>query len=542
MERVVKQGVFSYCLVILMVFSCWVLAPDSAMAAPPKFGGTLIVGIPVDPFSFNPLLTTSLQTAYVTGQIYNRLINADWKGDLTPSLAQKWEVSSDGLKYTFHLAQNVLWNDSKPFTSADVKFSFEALAKYHPAGAASFGAIDRVETPSPHTVVVYMKNPFPSFLMGLYQTRMACIIPRHIYEGTDIQTNPHNVRNPVGTGPFMVKEWVKGNNVTLVRNPNYFLKDQPYLDRLIFRVFADPSTQLAAFEAGEVDYLPWNLPPHEAKRLEKNPKFVVKTFSTGMKISHVLGFNIRKPYLKDVRVRQAIAHAIDKAHLLKTVDFDYGKVMDSIVPNEPGSAWYHNPDVKRYPFDLKKAEQLLDEAGFPRKSGGMRFQISVVNTFADPSVIKNTEIIRDWLKKIGIDLQIETRDTATGFERVFKRWDFDVWYYMVGLGPDPQVAIRRFYHTENIRNHAGVVNACGFSNPRVDRLFEMAAKEMDQKKQAEYYREFQKIAMEDLTYLPIYNAYAIQAVNKDFEGIPVGFDSPMEAMDTPWWTKGSDKR
>jgi peptide/nickel transport system substrate-binding protein len=507
-----------------------------------KFGGTMVVSMPVDPFSLNPILNTSIHTAYVTGQIYNRLVRADWDGSLLPELAERWSVSKDGLAYTFNLAKNILWHDGKPFTSEDVKFSFEAIMKYHPSGAMIWKPIEKIETPDPHTVVFRLKFVSAGFKDLLYQTSFTSIIPKHIYEGSDVATNPHNANNPVGTGPWMLKEWVKGSHVTLVRNPQYFKKEMPYLDRLIFKIYADPSSQLTAFEAGDIDYMPWNVPLHEAARLQKDPNLVVKSFSTGNQMTHVIGMNLQKPYLKDVRVRRALAHAIDKEFLLKTVEYGFGKVKNSIVSDSPLMAWCYNPDVPRYAFDLKRAEKLLDEAGFPKKNDGVRFEISIVNTFADPTVVKNTEIIRDWLKQIGVRLKIETMDTATGFDRVFNRWDYDLFYYMVYTGPDPQIQIRRFFHSDNIRHAAALANTGGYRNPKVDESFDNAAKSADRNEQAKYYKQFQKLVMEDLPYIPLYESYFVQVFRKELKGLPVGFMACTEAMDTVWSEKGKEKR
>lgn len=517
-------------------------APHGQAQEKPKLGGTMIVGQPVDPFSLNPILNTSIHTAYVTGQIYNRLVRADWDGGLLPELAEKWGISKDGLTYTFNLVKDVVWHDGKPFTSADVKFSFEAIKKYHPAGALIWKPIEDIKTPDPHTVIFQMKHISTGWKDLLYQTSFTSIIAKHIYDGTDVTTNPHNSKDPVGTGPWMVKEWVKGSHIMLVRNPKYFKKDMPYLDRLIFKIFADPSTQLTAFEAGELDYLPWNIPLHEAQRFQKDNRYVVKSFSTGNQMTHMIGMNLQRPYLKDIKVRRAIAHAIDKDYLLKTVEFGFGKVKNSPVSDSPLMTWCYNPNVPKYPFDLEKASKMLDEAGYPRKDDGMRFEISVVNTFADPTVMKNTEIIRDWLKKIGIKLKIETQDTATGFDRVFNRWDYDLCYYMFYTGPDPQIQIRRFFHSDNIRHAAAAVNSGNYVNKKVDECFDKAAKTASLEEQAKYYKEFQKLAMEDLPYIPVYETYFVQVFRKEFKGLPGGFMACTEAMDNVWWEKGKDKR
>ena len=193
-------------------------------------------------------------TQMVSGNIYEGLLRYDAKLNPLPSLAESWTISDDGKVYTFKLKQGVTWHDGKPFTAADVVFSTEFLKQTHPRARANMAQVDKVETPDDHTVVFTLKQPFGPFI-GVFEVGSMPMIPKHIYDGTDYKTNPAN-NTPVGTGPFMFKEWQKGSFIKLVKNPNYHVKGKPLLDEIYWHVVPDAAARAVAFETGKVDMLP----------------------------------------------------------------------------------------------------------------------------------------------------------------------------------------------------------------------------------------------------------------------------------------------
>ncbi|HEY3152905.1 MAG TPA: ABC transporter substrate-binding protein, partial [Candidatus Binatia bacterium] len=216
------------------------LAHGIASAGPvegnPRKGGTLILGMAADPSTLNCGIESSQIVAMVTSNIYNGLIHMDEESNPHPDLAQSWEISPDGLVYTFQLRDNVKWHDGQPLTSADVKFSFESLVgKYNARGREAYRSIKAIETPGPTTVKISLKKAYSPFLEVL-TAHDGCIMPKHLYEGTDVFKNPRNNDQPVGSGPFKFKEWHKGSHITLVRNENYFKKGRPFLDSVIYRI------------------------------------------------------------------------------------------------------------------------------------------------------------------------------------------------------------------------------------------------------------------------------------------------------------------
>jgi peptide/nickel transport system substrate-binding protein len=253
-------------------------APSMAVAQSARPGGTMVIGAGNDPGQFNPGITTAGGTHFVTGNIFNGLLMLDEAFNPLPDLAESWTVSPDGTTYAFSLAHNVTWHDGQPFTSADVKFTFEdVLLKYHARTKAGLETVlAGIDTPDDYTVVMRFNQPYGPLLQRLDVVE-APILPKHIYQGTDIQNNPAN-NQPVGTGPYKLAEYAKGDRVRLVRNESYFKPGLPYLDELVFRIIPQATTATLAFEAGEVDYL-ISVPGPDMTRLKEIPGVTIASTS-----------------------------------------------------------------------------------------------------------------------------------------------------------------------------------------------------------------------------------------------------------------------
>jgi peptide/nickel transport system substrate-binding protein len=224
-------------------------------AQEPRRGGTAIVVIGADPAILNPNVTVGAPDLLTGCMLYDGLVRFAEGFRIVPSLAKSWEITPDGLTYTFHLAA-ASWNDGKPVTSEDVKFTLlEVSSKYGSKFVAPGKAIREIATPDPLTVVIRLSKPFGPFLFSLACEQNAAILPTHVFRGSEILKNPASQTQPVGQGPFQLTEWVRGDHLTLVRNPTYWIKDQPYLDRIIIKIIPDPSARLLALQAGEVDYI-----------------------------------------------------------------------------------------------------------------------------------------------------------------------------------------------------------------------------------------------------------------------------------------------
>ena len=480
---------------------------STADGGQPRYGGTLVVGTNADPGPLNPGITTSVPTHVVTGPMFNGLVGIDQELQPTPDLATSWQVSDDGLSATFTLADDVRWHDGQPFSSADVKFTFEQILLPFSARtkAALTPVLAGIDTPDDGTVVFRFSRPYPAFL-ALIDKVNAPILPRHLYEGTDPMTNPANQR-PVGTGAFEFASATPGNEYRMVRNDDYFKEEGPYLDEIVVRVIPEQASLAAAFEAGEVDYLP--LPPEaEVDRLaelegvtatdEGREAFASVTF---------LVFNLERPALQDRRVREAIALAVDEEFIIDSVLDGNGLVTTG--PISPDLDTFYSRDVPVYETDVERARTLLAEAG----------AADVRLTFVhDPSVARLAAVLKDQLGQIGIDLQLVSLERNAWIDRLYKAKDFDLSYTNFENGPDPAIGVHRAFLSSNI-GPVPFSNAAQYRNPEVDDLLTRAGTTVDTDERVKLYEEFQRIVTEDLPYLYLHQVDRGVLYRSEFGGL-----------------------
>ncbi|SNB70819.1 peptide/nickel transport system substrate-binding protein [Arboricoccus pini] len=479
------------------------LGPELVLAATtPRRGGTLTAIVQPEPVVLTAAVNTAAPTQFVSGNVFDGLVDYAFDLSLRPSLATSWEVAPDGKTITFHLRQGVLWHDGQPFTSADVKWSLENVWQtIHPRNKSIYKNVETVDVPDEHTVVLRLKAPSLA-IMSTLNASGATILPRHLYEGTDILTNPYN-NKPIGTGPFVFKEWKKGEYILLERNPHYWDQDKPYLDKLIFKVVPDAAARAAALEKGEAQYAILSpVPLREAERLGKLPQLRIETRGyEWLSPVFYLDFNIDNPYLKDVKVRQALAHAIDLQAIAKIVW--YGFAVPAISPVPSTVPFFHNPDVPRYAFDPARAETLLDEAGLKRGANGVRFKLTHDFLPYGDDFKRTGDYLKQALKRVGIEVDIRAQDTASFIKRVYADRDFDVSSSWNGAFPDPQMGITRIYWSGWVGSGTPWTNASGYKNPLVDDLIDQAAISPDAKARAELFRKFQTVVQTDLPTLPL---------------------------------------
>jgi peptide/nickel transport system substrate-binding protein len=523
--------VFSLLLCPLVTDRAW--AQDS-----PRYGGTFIVGSGGDPVSLNLASGFSTIDTLAAASIFNMLVKSDSELNPQPDLAESWKVSDDGLTYTFNLVKNATWHDGKPFTAADVKFTFlDVIKKYHPRGSVVLNAVDSIETPTPYTVVFKLKYPYDPLMKFIGNE--AFIIPKHLYENTDILKNPYDLK-PIGTGPFVFKEWKKGSHITLERNPNYFKKGKPYLDKIIIKVIPDAASRMIAFEAKEIDYLYYvMLPSSEVSRFKNRPGFVVSSqgHEDGPSIL-MITLNLRKAPFNNLKVRQALAHAVDKQYIEEKADYGLGK--PAIGPIASPTKWAFNPRITQYEFDLKKAEQLLDEAGYRKGADGIRFKTSVTADRGNFIAAKAAEIIRDQLGKIGIQVDLKLVDRATMVDAVYVRWDFDMQVHGFGTGPDPAIGVSRMYVSTNIKP-VPFANASAYANKEVDELFALAERAPTVKGRADAYFKVQQVLAREVPYIWL-SEYGLQSAWRDeFKGVHSWCARAYISLgDDVWWVKGKE--
>ena len=493
------------------------LLAGTARAADP----TRLVGVIEEtPSIINPAITAVISSYYAGTPVYNALTHIDPDGTIRPELAASWDAASDGLSYTFHLRRDVLWHDGEKFTAADVKFSLEnANGKLHPWGRGAFRAVSQINTPDDYTVVLHLKQPSAALMFG---TDSACgaILPKHLWDDGNILKNPHNL-NPVGTGPYKFVEMVSGDRLRYVRNDKYFIPGEPYFDELVFRIIPDPAARIAAFENGEVDTLYMNaLPFSEAPRLAGEAGVTLK--KTNLRGGGFMGiFNVRnKPY-SDVKVRQAIAHAINRGFIRDNVD--KGFTIKMLGPVPPASPLY-NADLKDYDYDPALANKMLDEAGYPKDVNGTRFRFNFLWPAADAGVTRMADVIRENLSAIGVEAVLQPLDRAALTQKGYIALQFDMLCESYGLGPDPDIGVERLYNSHNIFDPpVPYTNASGYRNPDVDALFDAQRVQLDLTARKATYAKIQELIWADVPVLPMFaydapNVYRNTVVTGLYEG------------------------
>ncbi len=461
----------------------------------PQRGGTLIMIYPQDPTAINPALSTIPVDQTIGCMIYQGLVQVDLDYKTQPQLAKSWTVSPDGKTYSFDL-RKANWQDGKPFTSEDVKYSLlEVNAKFSSVYRAAAERIESVETPAPDKVVIKLKEAFGPLMISLTCDRGGAIMPAHIYRGTDVRANPATTDTPVGTGAFKLVERKRNDYVRLRKNPDYWLEGRPYLDEIVVKSVTNATSRVQAVQSGEADEVP-GFPVSSRAAILANPK--VKIVESDTDSMNILFFNITRKPLDNKKVRQALAMATDREYFMKNAFFDVGSVPKNPMTTEIG--WLENPKVdlnKMYPFNMAKANALLDEAGVKRGPDGKRFALKIVAySNAYPELLQIASALKSMWGEVGVDVTTQPVETAALTKQVFEDRDFDVHMNAYGSYSDPALGIARDYITTKTYVPNG--NPSGYSNPEVDELFRKGELGTNVADRAPHYQRIQEIIAEDM--------------------------------------------
>lgn len=459
-----------------------------ALAQEPKLGGTINAVIQPEPPGLMLALVQNGPTQMVSGNIYEGLLRYSKKLEPQPGLAESWTISPDSKTYTFKLKQGVTWHDGKPFTSADVLFSIETLKVTHARARGNLVQLDKVEAPDDHTVVFTLKQPFGPFI-GIFEVGSMPMIPKHIYEGTDIKTNPAN-NTPIGTGPFMLKEWKKGSFIQLVKNPNYHVKGKPYIDGIYWQVIPDAAARSVAYETGKVDVLPGgSIENFDVPRVSKLPNTCVT--GEGWEFFSPLAWmwlNNRNPILANKKVRQAIMYATDREFAKDVIWNGLGKVATG---PSASTIKFYTDDVPKYPYDPAKAKALLKEAGYKGE------KIRIMPLPYGETWQRWGEAVKQNLVDVGFNIETIATDVPGSNQRN-SEWDFDISFTYLYQYGDPALGVARNYISSQIVKGQLFNNLEGYSNPEVDKLFAEGAVATPDSKRKELYDKVQKILVEDV--------------------------------------------
>jgi peptide/nickel transport system substrate-binding protein len=488
-----------------------------ALEPKPSFGGTLNWVYFPDPSALIAINTSSGTGQTIGSKINEGLLSYDYDLNPRPVLATSWTISTDGTRYAFRLRPGVRWSDGRDFTSDDVAFSILRLKTAHPRGRITFANVEAVETPDALTAVIVLAKPAP-FLISALAGAESPIVPKHIYETFKPEEQP-KLAQTIGTGPFILKEWVPGSHLLFVRNPDYWDSPRPYVDRLVLKVILDPAARAAALEAGEIDIGASPVPFGDIDRLKASKNLVVDTTTYAYSgPQQQLFFNLDNKVLQDRNVRLAFAQAIDLKALLDIVYFGYGRISPSPVSTVLPK--FYNPGVQAWPFDLKTAERLLDQAGLKRDAGGIRIKLRLTqNPFLPASF---SDFIRNSLRRVGIDIEIQRFDLATYLSVVYKDRAFDLTIESLSNTFDPTLGVQRAYWSKNFKLGLPFSNAAHYSNPEADRLLEAAAVEPDVNKRRDIWWRFQEIIHEDVASVDLVAPAGVIVANRKVKNFAPG--------------------
>lgn len=500
--------------------------PSIGWTQTPRKGGRLIVAADSEPRNLNPAIVASNGVFFISSKVIETLAEADYDGKdgLSPRLAVSWEGAPDGLSATFKLREGVKWHDGKPFTSADVAFS--ALQVWKPLqnlGRTVFKDLEAVETPDDLTAVFKFSKPTPFQLIRNALPALSSVVAKHIFENGKIEDNPAN-NALVGTGPYKFAEYKPGEYYRLARNADYWEEGEPYLDEIIYQVLPDRASAASALEAGEIQLAAFSaVPLADLDRISKVPglKVVTKGYE-GLTYQLVVEINHRRKELADLKVRQAIAHAIDKDFVVKTVFLGYAAASTGPVPkNDPQ---FYTPDVETYPFDVAKANALLDEAGYKRGADGNRFSLKLLPAPYFNETKQFGDYLRQALAAIGIDAQLVNNDAAAHQKAVYTDHAFDL-----AVGPpvfrgDPAISTTILVQS-GIPDGVPFSNQGGYKNAEIDALIAKASETLDANARTELYKEFQKKVAADL---PLINV-------AEWSFISVASDRLQNVANNPRW-------
>jgi peptide/nickel transport system substrate-binding protein len=457
----------------------------------PRRGGILTVHMAQEQRILNPALRASTGVYVIASKIMEPLADLDQEGRPVPMLATSWEGTADGKTITVKLREGVTWHDGKPFTSADVQHTAMEMWKKHlNYGTTLHQFLDAVDTPDATTAIFRYSRPMPMDLFIRSMPDLGYIAPKHVYQGTNPLENPANTA-PIGTGPFKFVQYERGQFVIADRNPNYWRQGLPYLDRIVWRFITDKAAATAALESGQVLMSNYSsIPIADLDRLKKDPRFEVSTRGNeGQPFHNTIEFNHRRKELADVRVRRAIIHAIDTNFFAENFLYGFGKRGTGPIPTT--SKAFYTPGAPDYPFDRKKAEALLDEAGYKRGPDGTRFSVRIVPAPWGEDVPLWATFMQQSLAPVGIKGEIINYDAAGYLSKVYRDNEFDIstgWHI---YRADPAISTMVWYHSGSPKGTA-FTNQWGWASKEIDTMIDEAAFEIDPAKRQARYPEIVK--------------------------------------------------
>jgi peptide/nickel transport system substrate-binding protein len=494
-----------------------VLCPHRRGQADPKVGGTLVVGVGADATGLDPELVMNNESGFPMSLLYDRLVGyKPGTTEVTNSgLAESWEISPDGLTYTFHLRKGVKFTDGTAFNAqaaaadfarvvdSNHKYYFKKLEAVNSFATDTFSDVAKVEAVDENTLKFTLKAPYAPFLTDLGMVWSGVMNPK-VTEQYGFESGQH----PVGTGPFKLVEWVKNDHITLEANKDYW-KGRPYLDKVIFKVVPENNVRVLKLQGGELDVI-LDVGPEDYAKLKGDAKITLLE-QPGLTVNGV-GLPCDTAPFNDKRVRQALNYATDKKTLDETLYKGLAVEMTQLVP---AVDWSYDPSIKGYPYDPQKAKDLLAQAGFPN---GFKTKLLIYPNPRGYNPIGGQlgVALQEQWKKVGVEVTIEQLEWAT-FLKTIRSGDYHFPHLRGWSGDngDPD----NFLYTLNTTNNIPVGNTSHYSNKVVDDLLDQGVKISDPAKRKEIYKQANQILVDDAPWVMINSTKQVRATAAKVKGV-----------------------
>lgn len=472
-------------------------------------GGTLVAGQSAEPDRFDPHLTTAYASFQVLENVYDTLVQPGDDLTMEPALATEWTTSDDGLTWTFTLRDGVTFHNGRPLVADDVVYSLERIRD--PESGSGIGyrlaAVDTITAIDDQTVEITVTAPTPNLLTLLGGYKGMAIVAQENVEDGSIDTDP------IGTGPFVFESYTPGDGVVLTKNPDYWQDGLPLLDEVRFVAIPDPTVLLTNLQSGDVDWID-SVPPAELEGLEGSDDLTVGRTPGGD--YHYFALNQNRPPFDDVRVRRAIAMAINREEITEAATFGAATPNQAAIP--AGNFWY----TEIAPFtsaDIDGAQALLDDAGVSD------LEIEFLVTSDYPETVTQAQVIAAELEPLGVTVTINDVDFSTWLD-LEGSGEFDAFMlsWIGNIDPD------EFYYAQHHTD--GAFNFQGYSNPDVDELLDAARVETDDEARKELYAEAAAIIVDEASYIYLYNPDSIDAWSPNVQGYETRGDNAVRFVET----------
>jgi peptide/nickel transport system substrate-binding protein len=480
----------------------------------PVYGGQLMIGVSGDIDTFNPLYVRSALGQDVIHLLLLGLADLDAEGNFMPEIATSWEHSDDFLSLTYHLRKDAVWSDGRKISAHDVKFTYDLLMDTTVGSPrqASVEFVEKVTLVDSFTVRFSFKEAYPD---QIFDTAGE-ILPKHIFEKVSRASllTYEFEKNPISSGPFILKEWKTKQYIELIPNELYF-GGRPYLDKVIFKIEPNSTNRITQLKTGEIDML-LNVPPEEVQYLEKSESQLA-IYPIPGRVYNYIGYNQQNPLFQTAEVRRALTMSIDRQKIIDALLYGFGRSCVSAFP--PMVSWAYHDDIAELPFEPELARKKLAEAGWEDTDGdswldkdGKKFQFTVKTNAGNPIRSDVAVIVQEQWKQVGIEVKIDLMEWTSLLEDMRNR-NFDA--YIGGLSTSYYVDPTPIYHSSAVQ----MFNYVGYANETVDRLIESGRVELDRKEAAKTWKQLQELIYEDQPYTYLFWIDKIAVTHKRFKNV-----------------------